>query len=185
MEHLETGAHKRKTEFEDALLALMEQKSYSEITIVELIQRVGVSRKTFYLHFPHKDACLESLTDRLLFEQTSYIAATHTGRDMHSFHRAGCEYWLSHQSFLRSVLKNDLFVHLLRRSLRYIRTEEQQIAKLLCLPYKQNDDDILTFYVTGYIAVLINWAGRDFDTLLDELARKLEQLLQFTLFPTE
>ena len=183
MENWELGAHKRKTEFEDALLALMVQKPYSEITIVDLIQRVGVSRKTFYLHFRHKDACLESLTDRLLFEQTSHIAAVHQSQDMVSFHRAGCEYWLCQKNYLRSIRKNDLFLHLLQRALYYIRTEEQQIAQLLCMPYQQNDDDILTFYVTGYIAVLINWAGRDFDTPTDVLAKKLERLLQFSLFP--
>ena len=43
----------------DALLQIMKEKSYREITIKELTKRAGLDRKTFYRHFKNKDEILE------------------------------------------------------------------------------------------------------------------------------
>ena len=43
----------------DALLQLMKEKSYNEITIKELTKRAGLDRKTFYRHFKTKDELLD------------------------------------------------------------------------------------------------------------------------------
>lgn len=42
----------------DALLQLMKEKKYNEITIKELTSRAGLDRKTFYRHFKTKDDIL-------------------------------------------------------------------------------------------------------------------------------
>ena len=43
----------------NALLQLMNEKSYSEVTIKELTERAGLDRKTFYRHFKTKDEILD------------------------------------------------------------------------------------------------------------------------------
>jgi AcrR family transcriptional regulator len=39
----------------DALIGLMQEKPFSEITVQEVLDRAGVSRSTFYHHFKDKD----------------------------------------------------------------------------------------------------------------------------------
>lgn len=51
-----------------ALMALLGEKSYAEITIAEITDRADVSRPTFYLHFKSKDELLLSYLDGV-FEQ--------------------------------------------------------------------------------------------------------------------
>jgi len=46
----------------DALIALIEERGYDDITIQDIADRANISRATFYLHYRDKD---ELLTDRL------------------------------------------------------------------------------------------------------------------------
>lgn len=49
----------------NALLALLEERSYTEITVTELCDRAGVARKTFYRNFSGKDQVVEDYLDGL------------------------------------------------------------------------------------------------------------------------
>lgn len=51
--------------FNKALLALLERKEFSYITIREICQEAGVNRSTFYLHYEN--------TADLLKETTQYV----------------------------------------------------------------------------------------------------------------
>src|SRR5579859_4132940 len=39
----------------DALVALMREKNFEEITVQEVLDRAGVGRSTFYVHYRDKD----------------------------------------------------------------------------------------------------------------------------------
>ena len=44
----------------DALIALMQEKPFDEITVQNVLDRAGVARSTFYLHYSNKDDLLLS-----------------------------------------------------------------------------------------------------------------------------
>lgn len=55
-----------KTALHQALLDLVKEKSYSTISVEEIVQRANLGRATFYLHYKDKeDLLLEDLTPRL------------------------------------------------------------------------------------------------------------------------
>lgn len=47
-----------------AMLELVQEKEYDQITVTEIARRAGVDRKTFYLHYPSKEALMESIQDQ-------------------------------------------------------------------------------------------------------------------------
>lgn len=57
-----------KDSIEDALLSLMQEQAYKDITIRSLTERAGLSRQTFYLNFEDKDAILTRHLSRMLDE---------------------------------------------------------------------------------------------------------------------
>lgn len=44
-----------------AMVELMREQDYEDITVTQIAQRAGVDRKTFYLHYPSKDALLHAM----------------------------------------------------------------------------------------------------------------------------
>ena len=55
-------------EITEALLALMQQHPYSEITVKQIILEARLARKTFYRNFESKDDVLNSLIQKILYE---------------------------------------------------------------------------------------------------------------------
>lgn len=52
----------------EALLLLMREHPYEDITIAELTKKAGVDRTTYYRHFHSKESILERYLDRILQE---------------------------------------------------------------------------------------------------------------------
>lgn len=50
----------------NALLTLMDRKSFEKITIQDILEEALINRSTFYQHFPDKYAILERLQDRFM-----------------------------------------------------------------------------------------------------------------------
>lgn len=58
-----------------ALLQLILEKSMSEVTVQEVLDRAGVGRSTFYLHFKDKNDLLMSQLERFLEHMSTLLSA--------------------------------------------------------------------------------------------------------------
>lgn len=74
LEKGKTDARVRRTRdaLGDALIALMQEKPFNEITVNEVLDRAGVSRSTFYKHYSDKDDLFMSDADEF-FERVSMV----------------------------------------------------------------------------------------------------------------
>jgi AcrR family transcriptional regulator len=57
-----------------ALLELLAEKPWSEITVEEIAECADIARPTFYAHFPDKSALLQDATEQLMTELAERIA---------------------------------------------------------------------------------------------------------------
>lgn len=178
--------YQKKIQFEDALLEIMERMPYNQISIVHLINAVGVSRKTFYRYFPDKDACLYSLIQRHICDCALYTAC-HVSPDMllSQSYAIQLHYWKEDWRFLSALYRNGLFHILHREMMNHIRTEEKDLMHGLCSPNGEFDEDCLFFYVAGVCRMMTVWCENDFETPLEEISQKLGRLLHMPLIPME
>lgn len=83
----------------DALAALMEEKKFEEITVVEICRRADLSRRTFYRNYSSKEDLFRSCCERLCREYVRYLErdtayfAAHITEVYFSF-------WKEHKTFL-------------------------------------------------------------------------------------
>lgn len=56
----------------DSFFHLLEQKSYEEITVVDIVEQAGCSRKTFYRAFSDKSALLNQYLNKIMDDWIAY-----------------------------------------------------------------------------------------------------------------
>ncbi len=104
----------------DAFLILLEKKSYSRITVQEIIDKADVGRTTFYAHFPTKDDLLSSLSE----EMFSHVFATAFTREDNSIEKLIAHIFFHvRDTKIEIVLKKDsseLFISYFRQSLQIL-----------------------------------------------------------------
>lgn len=96
-----------RTGIKNALLRLMEKKSYHDISVPDIVLKASVARCTFYRHFPDKDSlllaccndCFEDLNDRMQSGDT----ATFHGMSLTYFN-----YWAERKDFLMLLARQEL-----------------------------------------------------------------------------
>ncbi len=176
---------RRQEEIEAALLERMQNTPYQQITVTDLTKQLGIARKSFYYYFPSKEACFESLTDRLIQESALHVSRKQTDdQEIVQIYEENLRFWISQKLFLNLVIRNNLGHILLARTMHHIRREEKLVQLLLGTPSMEFDEDILLFYVTGQQGLLLNWCAQGFPLSVEEMARKYLRLMHSPLFST-
>lgn len=131
----------------DALLVLMEEKDYQDISISQLCERAGVSRKTFYRHYNRIDDILKQLLQEFA-GQTAQMMMKEVVRKIVNFTIPYFEFMKAHLAFLQLLRKNDLLLQLMQ-----CINEEIQCK----LPTDQTGSPNLFFDWGFYVAFGIMW----------------------------
>lgn len=109
-----------------ALINLLSKKSFSSVTVGEIIQQADVGRATFYAHFETKDFLLKELCVEL-FEHVFNANKRENGNNLNIFK---CEE------------KDGVFLHLFK----HIKKNDNNIGKLLS---SKNNDLFLEYFKNG------------------------------------
>ena len=143
----------------DALLDLMRDIPYQEISITQICRRANVVRQTYYRNFEFKGDILAYHLDGL-FKQ--FFESCYRGHDMGSELVGFFNFMLLQREFLSLAVRNDLFSML-------NRTITENITRFLSMAKVANvDDPRAERFVTGFIAstvcsLLSLWAEHDFE----------------------
>lgn len=142
-----------------ALISLMENKSYEEIKIKDILDLAGVSRRTFYRHFANKNELLnyyfEQIINRYLIER-KYFAETDNFEDMLA---ESMNFWYKERETLHILIKHqhfDLFFH-------QFNQRAKEVYMSITLPWFAYSGKIdkknyaMSFIVGGYYNTLRNW----------------------------
>ncbi|MDF2524414.1 MAG: Transcriptional regulator, AcrR family [Clostridiales bacterium] len=151
-----------------ALLELMDEKSYENISIKELTDRAMLSRRTFYTNFETKEDILKYYIDTLVSEYIEILQAYQrlTSQDIAKEYFS---YWFSHRNLLRLLKKNNLLI-LIKVFVEFLRN----MKSLLIIQDHTYTDSELQYYEAVFMAgglwnLLDVWVEKDFDKNCDEM----------------
>lgn len=111
-----------------ALLQLMREKPYHQISITELTSKANLSRRTFYRHFSTIDEVLRYLLYLIAVKFTEYIAKQ-PSQDLETVIYFYFSYWKKHKDFLLLLKKNDLLFLLLQCFVPELQEKAYEISK--------------------------------------------------------
>ena len=154
-----------------ALIELMQEKPFAQITIKELCERADLNRTTFYLHYADQSAVLREIEDEATQKTIEYMKnASPSDGTVELIER-----------FLNYVKENETLFRTLLLSGERATFKPDFIAKNLAeirgnLPYYGDElhaKYVLTFLMEGSAHVISEWLDSGFDLPARDVAQTI------------
>ena len=197
------SAVRSRKEISNALLKLMQEYPYAEISVKQIIMETSLARKTFYLNFSSKDDVLESILDELIGEYTDALSKANEEKNP-----AGTKYldeaisvdatgkvdtitnplsvifsFCDKNKDLLSLLHKSKMLYLLLLRLNeflpeYSKTEDMSSNPFVKLMGELEPDYLIAFNVGAIWNVLFKWIDRGMVDSLDSIQETLKKYLK-------
>lgn len=175
MPYMDLGLQ-RKQEIEDQLLLLMLDTPYDRIPVKDLTEKLQIARKTFYHYFHNKQACLESLMDRMILESNLSLLSLPEHASPEEQYAALLQFWICNRGFLEALGRNGLDTLFVRRILLYIRRDDSSIPFRLGSSFQTCDEDMLYYCVSGHVCLMLKWCREGFSRPPEEMTQIIIRL---------
>lgn len=169
---------------QNALVELIAEQDYGDISIQDILERANVGRSTFYAHFENKDQLLRSILMLLNARFEEGIAQMSAGDQSYEANSANMPFNVlqfveqNHRLFRamlgkphRGSLANPLYDYLLVVTQAHFRA---------MIDFKQTDKDQIEmathYYASAFIGVLEWWLANDMPYSAAELGQRINQL---------
>ena len=160
--------------FEQALLQMLLENYYDEVTVSELCRRANLSRKTFYRLFEKKQDVLYSLIDRTLMECDYYIPDESV--DPGELHRFFA-YWRHQKDLLDVLLKHQNSSLLTDRAIRFALNEDTTMVHAFGADEGSFRYETVVFYITGIFSLVLTWHSQGYNHSIDGMSGLMMDIL--------
>lgn len=167
-------AEQSKQKMTAALLSIMRQYDYGEITVTQITQEAQLSRRTFYRLFSDKDDILQLLFEGLFHECFEEIKRQKIQRYWDAV-QVFFDFWEARKDLLALLRKSNLLPRVFEQSYQYsmqifefVRSKEAAASFSLPLPY------LLAYSVGGMHSMLVKWVEKGMEIPSSELVAMLK-----------
>jgi AcrR family transcriptional regulator len=153
----------------ESLLELMQIKPFSEITVTQLCQHAGVSRRMFYYLFSNMTGALYALIDSKIWA----VEICGINEILEFF-----MYWKTQKVLLDILENNAMSGLLLERMVTRILQEDYDVHNWLkSHGWKNNSRDLIVFGFTGIMGLVYSWHYSGYERKPEEMAALVENLI--------
>ena len=156
---------------EEALLELMQKMPYEDISVTQLCQTAGVSRRVFYHLFNNKTGALYAMIDHIILESDHYDP--HIRDQALRFFR----YWKDHRHLLDALQENQLTGLLLERMIENVMSEDYDLRYWLKINGWEQEKDVILFHLSGIMGLVYRWYYSGFRETPEEMAALLKKIM--------
>lgn len=163
----------------DALLELMKDKPFQEISISEIAEKADLSRRTFYRSFSSKEEIICDHLEAIFHSGVQTLLSEENDHSCFRTIRWYLDLWYDHRD-LALLLYRDHLISLLMQEYHTLFREVFLLRKGSYPLAKQPEamKYALSYSAGGLINVLWQWAGEGMEKTPDEVARLLFTALQ-------
>lgn len=183
MKHEITSLNTKKA-LAEALKRIMRKKSFSKITVSEIIADCGVNRKTFYYHFEDKYALLKWMLENEAVEVVKHFNLVVDYEEAIQFVMDYIEendYIIScaYDSIGREEMKRFFFADFTEITSSIIDSAEKELEKALDTEYK---NFLCFFYTEALTGILIDWVKNRKERNREQVMKYLVKTIKDSLF---
>ena len=148
-----------------ALVQLMKKKQFSEITIVEVCAKAGVSKNTFYHHYKNLSDVIYQTANKI--NSTLLIRAEKLNNPtIEDFILLTCQGWYEYKDFYKAFTQNEI-IYIIKNIFK------KNVTNFFLSHHYQgeNNDLFLDFFSTNECLFLTWWCKHDFLQQPEEVAK--------------
>ncbi|WP_160687650.1 TetR/AcrR family transcriptional regulator [Clostridium sp. C2-6-12] len=177
-----TVSNQSKLWMENALLKLMETENYREITIQEITDNAGLSRRTFYRNYSSKDEILEGCFYKIWLEYRAAVLEE-TELSLPNIATVFFKVMKKHLAFLSLVNRHQLLPLFLQKIDELLPPAFDEV-KGREMPFsKETIQYALTFSTGGFMRILIRWLNDSKQKSPEEMARMMKDFISIFNYP--
>ena len=174
-------ARRSRRLLKQSLLALMEQKSFSEISVRDIADHADMNRGTFYLHYANTAGLLCSIEDDLFAQAQELIdariAEIRQSREIRPVFDAILDLVVEQRETCSVLIRNDEFSSFMQRIQEFIRKNGAPLLRL----WYETVDEIRMDYAVGFLTwgltgLLEAWFSHDMQMPREQLLSAAERL---------
>lgn len=175
-------ANQSKLWMENALLKLMKTEIYQEITIQEITDHAGLSRRTFYRNYSTKDEILEGYFYKIWLEYRELLLQQ-TDLSLVNIAMIFFTQMQKHRDFLSLVNRHHLLPLFLVKIDELLPPAFNEV-KGRALPYsKESIQYALSFSTGGFMRILIRWLNDSVQKTPEEMAAIIKDYISICNYP--
>jgi AcrR family transcriptional regulator len=178
-----------KKAFRAALLSLIGEKNYEEITITEIVRLADYNRGTFYFHYEQKDDLLNEMIDDVLADlgasfRKPYANLKNEVNIVELSTIALFDHFLQHREFYKAMLGPNVNINFRERMIRAMEAHFKKDIRFVPNGMEPDVDlDLFFSYrVHGIIGMILEWVQQDFPHSKEYMA---DQVVKIATFRTE
>lgn len=163
---------RNQRQLENALLELMLKMPYGDISVTQICQEAGISRRIFYHLFGSKQDALYGLIDHRILDMESFRT------DLSDLALRFLLYWQAQKQLLDALNQNQMSGLLLERMIGSILREDYDVWRWLQAEDLQNRQDILVFNISGILGLIFSWYHSGFQKSPEQMAALMGNLMR-------
>lgn len=188
-EYLDKRVQRTKSDLYNALIELLKQKKYTQITITDIVDFAGYSRGTFYLHYNKKDDLLNELIDYLFYEAEKAAKIPYAGKDSIDVQKMDGEtlpvirHFKQYGEYYKVLLGDNLQIDFSRKlTLVFVDLYTKDFVMQNSVDENAVDKSFLhRRFAYGTIGLIMDWITADFPMEPEAFSRELEKSYKYSL----
>ncbi len=175
----------RQREIEGALLSLMKQKNFEDITITELSDKLKMPRKAFYRYFDSKSDALNALIDHTFAEHSGLTIdrSNDSDRSLLLELEEYFKFWIEKKDLLYAIDKSGIMGVLIERTVNFPIHDRIEMAKFIPNDNAETRENIFKFAFAGLTYIMIEWYRGGYKTPTRDMAKLAVRTFCQPLFP--
>jgi len=159
---------------QNALLSLLEEQSFDQLTIRDVTARAGISYATFFRHYPDKEALLHEVAAREIRKLLGMTLPILYTVDSRSSTKALCAYVWQHRKLWSALLTGGAAATLKEE---FVREARRHAAESLKFESWLPGDLNVVFSVSASVEVLSWWLSQADPPSVTEMAEIIDKLV--------
>lgn len=160
---------------ENALLELMLKMPYGDISVTQVCEEAGISRRIFYHLFGSKQDALYGLIDHRILDMEGFRT------DLSDLALRFFLYWQGQKKLMDTLSQNQMRSLLLERMMGSILREDYDVWRWLQAEDLENRQDILVFNLSGIMGLVFRWHASGFRKSPKQMAALIGNLMNHPL----